>query len=47
MAGKIATFPRLQQEAAKMTGFWDRHDAILCRLRQEEEEKGEREDTEE
>lgn len=47
MAGKIAAFPRLQQEAAKMTGFWDRHDAILFRLRQEEEEKGEREDTEE
>ena len=34
---KIARFPRLQQEAAKMTGFWDEHDAILCRLREQEE----------
>ena len=37
IARKIVSFPRLQQEAAEMTGFWDRHDAILCKLREQEE----------
>ncbi len=42
IAEKIASFPQLRQEAARLTGFWDRHDAILCRLRQEEEKQGNR-----
>lgn len=38
IADKIAVFPRLQQEACRLTGFWDKHDAILCRLREQEKE---------
>lgn len=41
---KIATFPRLRREASKLTGFWDRHDAILCRLHQQQEKKEEKEE---
>ena len=34
----IARFPRLQAAAMQQTGFWDRHDAILCKLRERDEE---------
>ena len=34
----IARFPRLQAAAMQQTGFWDRHDAILCKLRDRDEE---------
>mgnify|MGYP007075817697 FL=1 len=36
--GIIARFPRLQAAAMQQTGFWDRHDAILCKLRDRDEE---------
>lgn len=39
IAEKLAAFPRLQQEACRLTGFWDKHDAILCRLREQEKEE--------
>ena len=35
----IARFPRLQAAAMQQTGFWDRHDAILCKLRENGEER--------
>lgn len=34
----IARFPRLRAAAMQQTGFWDRHDAILCKLRDRDEE---------
>lgn len=34
----IARFPRLQSAASNQTGFWDRHDAILCKIRERDDE---------
>lgn len=34
----IARFPRLRSAASKQTGFWDRHDAILCKIRERDDE---------
>ena len=34
----VARFPRLRSAASKQTGFWDRHDAILCKIREQDDE---------
>lgn len=38
MNDMIARFTRLQSAAARQTGFWDRHDAILCKIREQDDE---------
>lgn len=37
----ITRFPRLRSAASKQTGFWDRHDAILCKIREQDDEDDE------
>ena len=34
----IAHFPRLQAASMQQTGFWDRHDAILCKIREQDDD---------
>lgn len=37
----ITRFPRLRSAASRQTGFWDRHDAILCKIREQDDEDDE------